>query len=162
MEPEDLELLYRIENDPSFWRFGTTSVPYSRWTLRRYIESSTSDLFSDQQVRFVIETTDTQGNTIALGLADLVNFSPLHQRAEISLAVLPEYQGHHIAEHAVRQLLDYARQLHIHQLYAIIATTNEPASRLFQKMGFSQTSLLKDWIFCENAYLDAHVWQKNT
>ena len=33
IEPEDLDLLYQIENDSSLWDVGTTNVPYSRYTL---------------------------------------------------------------------------------------------------------------------------------
>ena len=33
IEPEDLDLLYRIENDRELWNVGTTNVPYSRYTL---------------------------------------------------------------------------------------------------------------------------------
>ena len=28
MEPEDIDLLYRIENDRSLWDVGSTNVPY--------------------------------------------------------------------------------------------------------------------------------------
>ena len=34
LEPEDLELIYRLENDPDIWRWGTTTVPYSRFAVR--------------------------------------------------------------------------------------------------------------------------------
>ena len=33
MEPEDLDILYRIENDMSLWDVGNTNVPYSRYAL---------------------------------------------------------------------------------------------------------------------------------
>jgi diamine N-acetyltransferase len=33
IEPEDLDLLYRIENDADLWAVGATNVPYSRYTL---------------------------------------------------------------------------------------------------------------------------------
>ena len=47
LEPEDLDLIYRIENDPDFWRHGSTTVPYSRYALRQYMESAQNDLFAD-------------------------------------------------------------------------------------------------------------------
>ena len=37
MEPEDLELLYQIENNPALWKVGVTNVPYSRYQLRDYL-----------------------------------------------------------------------------------------------------------------------------
>ena len=160
MEPEDLELIFRIENDSEFWRYGTSSVPYSRWTLRRFIETSANDLFVDQQVRLVIQGKDSTGNPVSLGLADLVNFSPRHHRAEISLAILPEFQGLHIGERVVHELENYAHSMGLHQLYAIIAVTNLPATRLFQRMGYDSSTLLKDWLFSDDKFVDAHVWQK--
>ena len=160
MEPEDLELIYRIENDPAFWKYGSSTVPYSHWTLRRYIESSANDLFADEQVRLVVQGKNTQGERTSIGLADLVNFCPRHYRAEISLAILPEYQGMHVGEQVVHHLIDYARSLGLHQLYAIIAETNEPAWKLFKRLNFQPSALLKDWLYEDEGYTDARVWQK--
>ena len=36
IEPEDLDLLYQIENNTELWQVGATNVPYSRYT-RRYL-----------------------------------------------------------------------------------------------------------------------------
>ena len=33
MEPEDLDLLYEIENDIETWHVGAGNVPYSRYLL---------------------------------------------------------------------------------------------------------------------------------
>ena len=30
LEPEDLDVLYAIENDTTIWNVGNTNVPYSR------------------------------------------------------------------------------------------------------------------------------------
>ena len=43
IEPEDLDLLYQIENDSNLWQVGTTNVPYSRYTLHDYIATSSDD-----------------------------------------------------------------------------------------------------------------------
>ena len=55
IEPEDLDLLYRIENDRELWNVGTTNVPYSRYTLHDYLATSCDDIYADKQVRMVIE-----------------------------------------------------------------------------------------------------------
>lgn len=159
MEPEDLELIYSIENDPEFWRHGSTTVPYSRYVLRQYLQSASNDLFADQQVRLVIEGKDEQGLLHAFGLADLTNFAPQHLRAEIALAILPQYQGLHIGEAAIHQLVAYARRLRLHQLYAIISVTNKPASRLFQHLGFEGNTILKDWLQEAQGFTDARLWR---
>lgn len=33
IEPEDLDVLYNIENDTEVWNVSTTNVPYSRYIL---------------------------------------------------------------------------------------------------------------------------------
>ena len=33
LEPEDLEVLYRWENDSSLWEVGNTLAPFSRYVL---------------------------------------------------------------------------------------------------------------------------------
>ncbi len=155
VEPEDLELMYRIENDPQFWNYGSTTVPYSRYVLRQYLETSRNDLFADGQVRLVI----AKGRT-SMGFADLTNLDAIHLRAEIGLAVLREYQGQHIGTTAIQCLCEYARRVHLHQIYAIIATVNEPATRLFRSLAFTPSTLLHDWLRTEDGFVDAVVWQK--
>ena len=67
MEPEDLDWLYRIENNPDLWTVGATNVPYSRYALHDYIANSSNDIYSDRQVRFIIE--NYKGNVV--GIVDL-------------------------------------------------------------------------------------------
>ena len=71
MEPEDLDLLYRIENDHELWSLGSTNVPYSRYALHEYMANSTGDIYTDKQVRLIIENEDR----VTVGLADLTNSS---------------------------------------------------------------------------------------
>ena len=54
MEPEDLDLLYRIENDRQLWDVGSTNVPYSRYVLHDYIANSSGDVYTDRQVRLIV------------------------------------------------------------------------------------------------------------
>ena len=54
-EPEDLELLYKMENDTTLWSVGNATLPYSRYTLRNYIEQTRNDIYAERQARFVIE-----------------------------------------------------------------------------------------------------------
>ena len=43
VEPEDLDLLYKIENDVKLWNVGATNVPYSRYTLHDYVANASDD-----------------------------------------------------------------------------------------------------------------------
>ena len=52
MEPEDLEIMYAMENDPQTWDVTNFSVPYSKYVLRQYMENSQCDMFADRDYAF--------------------------------------------------------------------------------------------------------------
>ena len=54
MEPEDLEVMYAMENDSQTWDVTNFTVPYSRFVLKQYIENSECDMFADRQLRMMI------------------------------------------------------------------------------------------------------------
>ena len=142
LEPEDLDLVYRIENDPTLWQWGANSVPVSRYTVRQYLENQHADIFQDEQLRLVVEV-DKQ----AVGLVDLTAFSPLHLRAEVGIVMLPEAQRKGYAKEALRQLHAYAaNQLHLRSLYAYVAELNLPAQNLFRSFGYQSLAQLPLWI----------------
>ena len=39
LEPEDIDTLYKWENDTRIWKMSNTVAPFSRYTLRRFIEN---------------------------------------------------------------------------------------------------------------------------
>ena len=48
IEPEDLDVIYDIENDLELWTVGYTNAPYSRYILHDYIANATSDIYADR------------------------------------------------------------------------------------------------------------------
>lgn len=157
MEPEDLELLYQIENDYDLWQVGCTNVPYSRYVLHDYIASATGDIFTDKQLRLII--TDSS-KTNVVGIADLVNFNPQHLRAEVGLVIQKAYRGQGYGRAAMEELVTYAQEvLHLHQLYALVAQDNADCLRLFKSVGFQETAQLKDWLYDGKEYHDVEVLQ---
>jgi diamine N-acetyltransferase len=149
MEPEDLELLYTIENDMSIWDIGATNVPYSRFVLHDYMSQVTGDIYTDKQVRLVIE--NDKGDVV--GLADLVNFDPKNMRAELGVIIEKPFRRQGYSEATMIKLHDYAANiLHLHQIYAIIDVNNIPSLSLFQKLGYNQSEELKDWLFDGKTY----------
>ena len=49
-EPEDLEVLYTMENDTTLWFVSYNVAPYSRYQLKKYISESVHDIYSDHQI----------------------------------------------------------------------------------------------------------------
>ena len=156
MEPEDLDLLYRIENDSQLWGVGATNVPYSRYLLHEYISNATGDIYTDRQVRLMIENEEGQ----VVGIADVMNFDPRHLRAELGIVIERAYRRQGYATDAIRQILDYARKvLHLHQLYAFVGCDNHASMELFSKVGFTREAELKDWLYDGKDYHLAIVMQ---
>ena len=156
-EPEDLELMFAMENDTTLWSVGNTTLPYSRYTLRAYLEQSKQDLFAERQARFVIELANGE----IAGMIDLADFDPLNSRAEVCIGLLGKHRGKGIATRALTLLSDYAfRMLHINQLYAFIPEWNEESLKLFEKKGFKKSALLQQWQRTENGFCNVFLVQK--
>lgn len=152
IEPEDLDQLYDVENDMSLWGVGVTNVPYSRFLLHEYIADNTGDIYTDKQVRLMVENSAKD----VVGIVDLTNFSPSHLRAEIGIVIKREFRRQGYARAATEKMIGYSRNiLHLHQLYALAATTNEAALRLFDATGFTRRHILKDWLYDGRQYSDA-------
>lgn len=158
VEPEDLELLYKEENDSSIWWLGEQTGPYSRFLLRQYLADVTGDIYTDRQLRLVAVRC---ADDVPVGLVDLSNFSPQHLRAEIGVLVFPQFRSQGYASRMLRLLEDYAKEhLRLHQLYAFTPIINEAAVELFRNLGFTQGYVLKDWLLLADGHADALLMQK--
>lgn len=157
LEPEDLDLLYTVENDTSLWPYGRSNVPYSRYVLRRYLSECRNDIYADGQLRLMMETPDHH----TAGIADLADYSPRHGRAEVGIVVLPPYRHRGLAREALRLLARYADvHLAMTQLYAYVAEANEPAKRLFRAAGYDRECLLDGWLHAPEGPADARLFRK--
>lgn len=157
-EPEDLDLMYLIENDTALWNCGSTNVPYSMYSLRRFIEQTGNDINTDGQVRLVIALNE---NRNAIGFVDLQNYDLRHRRAEVGIVILPEWQCQGLGSEALSVLSRYAHQhLLIHQLYALVSAANLAAQALFRKAGYKRTATLQHWLCNGEEWQDAMLYQK--
>ncbi len=156
MEPEDLDLLYSIENDTEVWKVGSNNVPYSRYMLHDYIANSTGDIYADKQLRLIIENEKKQ----TVGIVDLANFDPCNLRAEVGIAIHQNYRGRGYADATLESLISYVdRRLHLHQLYVIIDVNNKQSVQIFKKAGFKGETVIKDWLIVDKEYHDVLFMQ---
>lgn len=158
VEPEDLELLYRWENNIDYWLISNTIKPFSKYTLKKYIENSHKTIFETGQLRLMI---DTKENKKTIGTIDLFDFDPFHQRAGVGILIADESSRRKgFASMALKCLIDYCfNTLQLHQLYCNILSSNCESMELFKKLGFIETGIKKDWIKTSNGYLDEHLFQ---
>lgn len=157
LEPQDLTFLEEVENNPEFWEISHTVAPFARYTLERYLEQSTKDIYEVRQQRFVIALQDKP-----LGFVDLFDFDPFHKRAGVGIVIAdPAYRGKGYAKEALDLLMDYAFvQLDLHQLYANILEENQKSIALFENLGFNAMGLKKDWVFYQGSFKNEILFQK--
>lgn len=157
LEPEDLELLYEVENDVSLWSVGMTNTPYSRFMLREYIANATGDIYEDHQVRLMIN--NREGQTV--GIVDLMHFEPQHRRAEVGIVIFGQFRNCGYGLAALSHIFRYAHAtLHLHKLYALVAVDNTYSVRLFEGSGFTCEGQLHDWLFDGDEYHDVCIFQR--
>ncbi|MGB4293497.1 MAG: GNAT family protein [Bacteroidales bacterium] len=158
VEPEDLELLYRWENNIDYWLISNTIKPFSKYILKKYIENSHKTIFETGQLRLMI---DTKENKKTIGTIDLFDFDPFHQRAGVGILIADESSRRKgYASMALKCLIDYCfNTLQLHQLYCNILSSNCESMELFKKLGFVKTGIKKDWVKTSNGYLDEHLFQ---
>lgn len=159
LEPEDLDLLYRWENDSSLWEFGATLAPFSRYALREYIANAVHQtIYEARQLRLMIELlSDRQ----AVGILDLFDFDPHNRRAACGILVDRPFHGYGYGSRSMALLRDYAFSfLGLRQLYVHIPAHNMDSLRLYERFGFERTGLLKDWVVTDDRhYADVYVLQ---
>lgn len=152
IEPEDLDMLYRIENDMDLWNVGTSNVPYSRYLLHDYVANAKNDIYTDRQVRMMVENVEGQ----VVGVVDIVNFDPANRRAEIGIIILNAYRRQGYGMAVLCQIKHYAQHiLHLHQLYAYVDCRNQASLNLFEKAGFCVGAKIVDWLYDGEKYSDS-------
>lgn len=156
LEPEDLDILYTWENDTTLWKYGSTLTPYSRFSLRQYIENST-DFYQDRQLRLMIVLRDT-GRPV--GTIDLYDFDPFHQRAAVGILLEEESRSQGLGSEALQMMIRYAfRFLHLNQLYAFVPVSNRRSYHLFLHSGFTESGKLVSWQKTENGFETVAIMQ---
>jgi len=157
LEPEDLEFLYQVENQTVFWEVSHTQTPFSKFLLKQYLENAHQDIYEAKQLRLIIEKTQP---TVSVGMIDLFDFNPQHQRAGIGIMIHNDFQRQGFASEALQLLIQYCfKHLNLHQLYATITPDNQRSITLFTQQGFKKTGERKDWIYTNGIYKNELIFQ---
>lgn len=156
-ELDDLDFLFDIENDTSLWHLSNTISPFSRFDLEQYILLADKDIFNAKQLRFIIELNNAE----TVGIIDLFDFDPINKRAGVGVIINEKEQNKGYASVALDILFDYSiKMLGLHQLYCNIEFSNKASVNLFEKKGFVNTALKKDWNLKDDVWVDELFLQK--
>lgn len=157
LEPEDLDLLFEVENNEEFWEVSATSVPFSRYILKQYLENSHRDIYDVKQLRLVI--CENAGE--AVGFIDIFDFDPKNRRAALGILIINRKNRHKGYGTETLQLVCKFCFTHlgVHQVYANVGSDNTSSKLLFEKAGFTLTARKKDWNLVDGEYKDEFTYQ---
>lgn len=157
LEPEDLDFLYKLENDTAIWEVSETQTPYSKFILKQYLTNAHRDIYEVKQLRLAI----CHLNGDVAGFVDLYDFDPKNQKAGVGIVVLNSERRTGVARDALNTLISYCFDiLNLHQIYAGVADDNEASIALFTALNFVKTAIKKDWIRTAEGYKNELLFQK--
>jgi len=157
IEPADAQLILKWENNSENWAVSNTLVPFSEHLILQYVNSA-QDIFETKQLRFIICTTETDK---PIGTIDLFEYDPLHRRAGVGVLIdeLSE-RNKGYANEALQLMIRYSwERLNLHSLFCNIFESNEHSIKLFEKNGFEQTGIKKDWVFINKEWENELFYQ---
>lgn len=158
LEPEDIDILYKWENDTRIWKISNTLAPFSKYILRRFIEDQKYDIYETKQLRMIIES---RSDKRAVGAIDLFDIDPTNRRAGIGILVYEDRdQGQGYASAALTEMIKYAFQiLGLNQLYCNVLSNNLRSLNLFKSKGFTVVGLKMEWVRATDGWLDEYMLQ---
>jgi diamine N-acetyltransferase len=160
LEPEDVDVLYKWENDHRIWHLSNTITPLSRFTLEQYVMNAGQDLYATRQMRLMVDLVKAQDGVTTIGSVDLFEFEPAHRRAGVGILIHEGFRGKGFASEALDLLITYAFEtLQMHQLFCNISTDNNESIRLFESKGFRYIGTKKEWNLVRNQWQDESMFQ---
>lgn len=158
LELSDIDRLYEWENNRDNWRVSNSIAPYSKHTLKAYI-SAVIDIYTDKQLRLIIETKPDRE---AVGAVDLFDCDFINKRVGIGILIAdPQKRGQGIGTAVIDEMLSYVfNVLGLHQVYCSVLTDNAESLALFKKFDFETIGVKKHWRYYNGEYLDVLMMQK--
>jgi len=158
LEPSDVELLYLWENDPEIWQISQTLTPYSKYTLKQFVDSAQEDIFSAKQVRFMINILNSKQT---VGILDVFDIDFMNCRAGIGILIDKNFRNQEFGTEAIELAVTYLfNTLHLHQVYCNIVSNNAISLKLFEKCGFSVIGIKKEWRKTQHGFEDVVMLQR--
>ena len=157
IEPWDADIIHEWENNTENWSVSNTLVPFSKYLIEQYVNSS-QDIFAFRQLRLMIALND--GNK-TVGAVDLFEFDPKHQRAGVGILIDSKYRGKGYGTESLKLLEDYVLSvLGIRNLFCNILEDNEGSIHLFEKCAYKMIGKKKNWFSSNGVWLDEYMFQK--
>ena len=138
-EPDDLDSMFRWENEPNKSDTSSAVAPLSRKQLWEYLENYDGDIYSARQLRMII----------------------VRRRGFVGIYIEARERRHGYALRALELLCRHASAvIGLHQLAAVVVDGNQASRGLFVKAGFRPCGKLRSWVRRGRLYADVIVFQR--
>ncbi|MDE7411707.1 MAG: GNAT family N-acetyltransferase [Paramuribaculum sp.] len=157
LEPDDVDALYRWENEADVTESGLYRAPMSRELLMDYARNYNPDVFAAGQLRLIIEDRAT-GDRV--GAIDLYEVDSINRRAGVGIIIDRKYRGNGLGKVGLMNFITHCyKHFGLHQLWAVVTIKNKISARLFESVGFKITGRLRSWVRIGESYDDAMFYQ---
>lgn len=159
-ELEDIDILYKWENDEDNWKISLTEKPISKLTLENYINSTHKDLAEIKNLRLMI--CDVNNKEERIGSVEFFDLEPIHRRAGIGILIDQKYRRKGIAKEVIQKFETYLIDvLNLKQIYCLIHLDNIKSINLFKSLDYKKSGLLKEWLYFKQKFHDVVLFQKS-
>lgn len=143
LEPDDLDVLYKWENNTDIWQVSNTQTPFSRFVLEQFLANQHQDIYTNKQLRLI---ACDQNSHLPIGAIDLFDFDPFHFRVGVGILVDEEKRQNGYAYEMLELIKPYVFQtLLMNQMFCHVGSGNEASLKLFEKSGFKKCGLRENW-----------------
>lgn len=150
LRPEDSELLFQWINDRAL---VTLSAPFR--PIARAEHEAWFDAVRRRPDSKIFGVRLREGDRL-VGSCQLNSIHSVHRSAELQIRIgAADARGRGVGAEAVRLLLAHAFvELGLHRVYLHVFATNEPARRLYERVGFRREGVLREAACIDGAWLD--------
>ena len=157
VEPSDATLIYLWENDVENWKFTNTDAPLSMFEIYQLIEEQRV-VRESGQLRLMI--LDVNSDDI-FGAVDLYNIDFKNGFGTVGILIAEKQnRSKGFALESLNLLADYSKNhLNLFNLNCGIQSSNVPSQRLFEKAGYHNIGIRKNWFLVEGNREDEYLYQ---
>lgn len=143
----DLEKLASHRNSYDTWSKLTSPLPVQAHRQGEWLRSlGTRDMY------FIGSVGETPVDVALLRLTDI---DTINRNGAVGIDVFEEHRGNGYATPLFALLCDYAfEQLGLNHLWLLVLEDNEPAKRVYTKVGFTHEGVMRKHIFRDGRFKD--------
>ena len=158
MDSSDIYLIRCWRNDYDIWKWCRQNDFISDFEQREWFDKQAKDPAIKMYKIVLSGKNDKEEDTLKIvGVCGFTSINPWCRRAEFSLYIAPAYQKNGFAEQAMKLLLGHGfDNLGFHLIYGEVFEGN-PASKLFNDLGFYFDGTRRDFYFRDGKFIDADI-----